>query len=63
MPRKPSAELDSNPPVSLRLPPETRQKIVKLAETEHRSLSSQLVHLIEAALNQQQTSGGEASRA
>lgn len=50
MPRKPNAELASNPPISLRLPPELRSAVVRLAEKEHRTLSAQLVHIVEQYL-------------
>lgn len=59
MPKKPSADLNTSTPVSLRLPPEIRTQVVKMAAAERRSLSAQLVYLIEAALAKQ-TSGGEA---
>lgn len=63
MPRKPNAELASNPPISLRLPPEIRAAVVKLADKERRSLSAQIVHLVEVALagksDKEAAAGGE----
>lgn len=59
MPRKPNAELASNPPISLRLPPEIRTKVVKLADKERRSLSAQIVHLIEVALSDKEAAAGK----
>lgn len=59
MPRKPSAELITNPPISLRFPPEVRSQLVQLAAREHRTLSAQIVHLVMSALANEQKAAAD----
>lgn len=41
---------ENRAPVSVRLPTATRLQIERLAESEHRSLSGQIVHIVERYL-------------
>ena len=42
--------MSRTPQTSLRLPPELRAKLQALAKAEHRTLTEQVIHLIELAL-------------